>query len=310
MSTSVTASSPARRPTPLCRSWLFVNGADEAALARAPLSQADVLIQELEDFTPPELRPKAREISAATLAAWKAAGAVAAVRVNPLDGDGMADLEAVMRGAPDIVALPKVAEPDHVEHLALTVAGLEERYGLRPGSTELLPNIESARGLTRLPDILAATPRIRSCLLASEDLAADLGAIRARDGNELSYARQRFLLECVAAGIMAIDYPYTWQDGDGADKEARSARRLGYRAKSAVAHDHAAIINAVLTPSSDEIAEAQRIVTAFEAAQTGGQGRVELDGNLVEVPTVTNAQRLLQRAEALAVASSPGHRQS
>jgi citrate lyase subunit beta/citryl-CoA lyase len=42
---------------------------------------------------------------------------VAAVRVNPLELDGMEDLAAVMRGRPDIVALPKVAEPFHVVRL-------------------------------------------------------------------------------------------------------------------------------------------------------------------------------------------------
>lgn len=304
MSITETQESPSRRPTELCRSWLFVNGADEHALSSAPLSGADVLIQELEDFTPPALRPKARELSAATLAAWRATGAVVAVRVNPLAGDGMADLEAVMRGAPDIIALPKVSEPDHIEHLAMAVAALEERYDLSPGSTELLPNIESARGLIRLGDIVAASPRIRSCLVASEDMAADLGAIRANDGAELSYVRQRFLLECVAANVMAIDYPYTWQDVDGVTLEARGARRLGYRAKSAVAHDHAAIINDALTPSSEEITDAERIVAAFVSAQTSGSGRVELDGSLVEVPTFTNAQRLLKRAAALATADS------
>jgi len=43
---------PAHRPVWLCRSWLFVPGADEAALLAAAASGADVLIQELEDFTP------------------------------------------------------------------------------------------------------------------------------------------------------------------------------------------------------------------------------------------------------------------
>ncbi len=288
------------RPTQLCRSWLFVNGADERALADAPSSGADVLIQELEDFTPPALRPKAREVSAETLAAWRARGARVAVRVNPLDGDGMADLEAVMRGGPDIIALPKVSGPEHIEQLAMTVAALEERYGLAPGSTELLPNIESARGLVKLGDIVSASPRVQSCLMASEDMAANLGAVRAPDGLELSYARQRFLLECVAAGIMAIDYPYTWQDNDGARHDTLNAQRLGYKAKSAVAHSHSGIINDVLTPSPAEVAEARRIVDAFDAAQASGQGRVELDGNLIEVPTFTNAQRLLQRADELA----------
>ena len=87
-----------RRQTGLCRSWLFVNGADEIELAAAPASSADVLIQDIEDFTPPALRPKARELSPEIIAGWRTAGAVTAVRINPLEGDGHDDIEAVMAG--------------------------------------------------------------------------------------------------------------------------------------------------------------------------------------------------------------------
>lgn len=290
-----------RRPTRLCRSWLFVNGADEAALQSAPRSGADVLIQELEDFTPPHLRPRARELSADVLAAWRAEGAVVAVRVNPLDGDGMDDLAAIMRGRPDIVALPKVAEPGHVELLAAEVAKLERAYGHPEGGTELLPNIELARGLVQTVDIARVSERTHACLMASEDMAADLGAERAPDGAELAYARQRFLVECAAAGVMAVDCPFTWADAAGAERDTAWARRLGYKAKSAVSHDHAAVINRVLTPSQHEVTKALKIVAAFETAQAEGKGRVEVDGALVETPIYTTAKRLLQRARDLGV---------
>jgi citrate lyase subunit beta/citryl-CoA lyase len=102
------------RPVGLCRSWLFLEGANEDVLQRAAGSGADVLIQELEDFTPPALRPLARALAGELYAKWRAAGAVVAVRVNPLAQDGMDDLASVMRGRPDIVALPKVAEPSDV----------------------------------------------------------------------------------------------------------------------------------------------------------------------------------------------------
>ncbi len=288
-----------RRPTPLCRSWLFVNGADEEALATAPQSGADVLMQELEDFTPPNLRPQARKLAPEVFAAWRAAGAVVGVRVNPLDGDGLDDLAAVMRGAPDIVALPKVAEPDHIVELEREVARLEREYGIAEGATELLPNVELARGLVQTGDIARASRRTAACLMASEDMAADLGAERSKDGLELAYARQRFLVECVAAGVMAIDCPYTWADLDGAEHDTVWARRLGYKAKSAVAHNHAGIINRILTPSTEEVERAERIVAVFEAAQAQGLGRVELDGTLVETPIYMTAKRLLERAAAL-----------
>mgnify|MGYP003340490978 CR=1 FL=1 len=142
------------------RSWLFIDGADEAALAAGPGSEADVLIQELEDFTPPELRPRAREISPDVLAAWKAAGAVTAVRVNPLDGAGTADLTAIMRGAPDIVMLPKTANPGHIVELASVIAQCEADYGLEPGSTAIVPNVEQAVGLIQTFAICTASARI------------------------------------------------------------------------------------------------------------------------------------------------------
>jgi citrate lyase subunit beta/citryl-CoA lyase len=292
-----------RRQTILCRSWLFVNGADEVELAVAPASSADVLIQDIEDFTLPALRPKARELSPKIIAGWRTAGAVAAVRINPLEGEGHDDIEAVMSGAPDIVALPKVEDPDQIEHLAMAITALEERYNVPPGVTEILPNIETARGLLHMGAIIKASGRIKACLMASEDLAADLGAERGVDGFELAYCRQRFLVECVAAGVLAIDYPFTWDDVEAASRDARAAKRLGYKAKSAVASHHAALINEALTPGADEVAEAERIVEAFEAGQAAGEGRVLLDGNLVEVPTYRNAKRVIDRARAMAGAS-------
>jgi len=291
------------RPAHLCRSWLFVDGADEAALLRvAPTSKADVLIQELEDFTPPALRPKARALAPELFRTWREAGYVVGVRVNPLDGDGMDDLAAVMRGAPHVVGLPKVAEPDHIVRLDLEITRLERAYGLPEGSTAIWPNIELARGLVQTVAIARASKRVRACLMASEDLAADLGAERGPDGIELAFSRQRFLVDCVAAGVVAVDCPFTWRDDAGVERDTRWARRLGYKAKCTVAPGHAAIINAVLTPNAEEVARARKIVTTFEEARARGESRVTVDGSMIEVPIYHNMRRLLARAEELAAA--------
>ena len=287
------------RPAKLCRSWLLLEGANEKALQWAASSGADVLIQELEDFTPPDLRPAARSLAADLYAAWRGAGAVAAVRVNPLEADGMDDLAAVMRGRPDIVALPKVAEPSHVLRLDEAVTRFERDYGIPQGSTVLLPNIEFARGLVQFGAIVKASARTTACLLAAEDLAADLGAERGPDGAELAYCRQRFIVECVAAGVVAVDCPYTFSDIEGVARDTRWARRLGYVAKSLVDPAHARVVNSVLTPGEAELRHAREIVAAFEAARARGEARVELRGSLVEVPTYANAKRLIARGEAL-----------
>jgi len=288
------------RPPHLRRSWLFIGGVDTDRLTAAIESGADVLIYELEDFTPPGLRPQARELSGAVLAAWKKAGIVAAVRVNPLAGDGHADLTAVMAHAPDAVLLPKVAEPEHVDDLDREIARLEKCYDLVRGSTEIVPNVELARGVMQTHDICLASPRVSGCLMASEDLVADLGAERTPDGSELAYARGHFHLECTAAGILSIDCPYTWTDLAGLEADVLAARRFGYKAKSCVEEGHAAVINRVLTPAPEDVERAERVVVSFEAAQADGAGRAELDGSLVEVPMYLNAKRLIERARALA----------
>jgi citrate lyase subunit beta/citryl-CoA lyase len=130
--------------------------------------------------------------------------------------------------------------------------------------------------------------------MASEDMVADLGTSRSRGGEELAYVRARFLVECRAAGVEAIDCPYTFSDARGAAREARYAKRLGYRAKSLVTPAHAAAINRVFTPQAAEIARARRIVAAFDKARAAGRDRATVDGALIEVPIYAAALRLIE----------------
>ena len=136
-------------------------------------------------------------------------------------------------------------------------------------------------------------------MLGAEDLAADLCAERQPDALELDHARRRFVLECRAAGIEPIDAPYTFSDIDGVVREARYARRLGYRCKSLVRPEHAQPLNAALTPSEDDVHRARAIVAGFEAARARGEDRALVEGLWVEVPTYRNAMRLIERARRL-----------
>jgi citrate lyase subunit beta/citryl-CoA lyase len=289
-----------RRPPPLRRSWLALPGADRGELTRAARSGADVLIQELEDFTPPARRGAARALAAATYAEWRRVGALAAVRINPLATEGMTDLAAVVPARPDIIMMSKVAEPAEVAALDRAVGEFERAHGLPPGSIELVPNIESARGVIQTYAIATASPRVTGVAGSTEDMAADLGAVRGKDAQELAYVRQRLHVECVAAGVLPIDCPYTFADAAGCAADARWARRLGYVAKLAVDPAHVAMINAAMTPSAAEAADARAIVAAFEAARAEGRAGARVGDVLVEMPIYLNAKRILQRAAALA----------
>jgi citrate lyase subunit beta / citryl-CoA lyase len=260
-------------------------------------SGADVLIQDLEDFTPPQRREEARALAAGLFVRWRAAGARVCARINSLHEDGWLDLSYVVPAKPDFVAYPKAATSRDMQALDRAISAAEAQAGLARGSIGILPVCETALGVVNVREIAAASPRIRYALLGAEDLAADLMAERSREAVELDHARRRFVLECRAAGIEPIDAPYTFTDVEGAAQETRYARRLGYRTKSLVRPDHVAAIRAALIPSADQMAQAERIVEGFEAARALGEDRALVDGLWVEVPTYLNAKRLLAQPQ-------------
>jgi citrate lyase subunit beta/citryl-CoA lyase len=178
--------------------------------------------------------------------------------------------------------MSKVETPEQVRALAEAAPGVD-----------LVPNLESAAAVRRTFDIARASPRVIAALVASEDMVADLGTSRSRGGEELAYVRQRFLLECRAAGVEAIDCPYTFSDVKGAVADARWAKRMGYRMKSLVDPSHAKAVNKVFTP---DLAAAARIVAAFEKARAQGKERARVNGALVEVPIYAAAKRALESA--------------
>jgi citrate lyase subunit beta/citryl-CoA lyase len=284
----------------LRRTWLFGPGADVTVHAAMGDSKADVLIADLEDFTPPGRREEARHLLPVLLRSWRDAGHVVAVRINALETDGPLDLAAAMPARPDVIAYPMAASAEQMHALHLALEHSERTVGIQKGTTEIVPVCETALGVVNVRAIAGGSTRIRCALLGAEDLAADLCAERQVDAVELEHARRRFLLECRAAAIEPVDAPYTFSDSEGAVREARYARRLGYWCKSLVRVEHAVGVNEVMTPSAEDVRRAQAIVAAFEAARGRGEDRALVDGLWVEVPTFRNAQRLIQRAGRLA----------
>ncbi len=285
----------------LRRCWLFGPGADAGAHEAMLASGADVLIVDLEDFTPENLRAQARELLPALLAHTKSAGKLAAVRINDLGSDGPQDLAAAMQASADIVAYPKAEQASQMAALDQAIGHWEHATGRPTGSVEILPVCETARGVLDVRELVRASTRVKAALMGAEDLATDLCAERRPDSLELEQARRQFLLLCRAAGIEPVDAPYTFGDGEGARQETIESRRLGYRSKSAVRPEHASVICEVLSPGLEQIAHAKAVVLAFEAARALGEDRARVGNHWVEVPTYRQAQRLLDRARRLAI---------
>ncbi len=172
------------------------------------------------------------------------------MRVSPLpSGELDADLDAVMRGAPAAIVLPRSSGGADVQHLGAKLALREAEFDLPDASTKIIALAAQApASIFKMGTYVGASRRLAGICWAPEDLAASIGAssLREPDGalaEPYRLARSFTLMAAKAAGIAAIDCA---SDLPSALKsECEAARRDGFSGKLAREADEIAIINAV-----------------------------------------------------------------
>jgi len=263
---------------------------------------ADALFFDLEDGVPPDLKPEARVMVSEALGR-PPGGPLRYVRINSAGSPWVAeDLRAVLVPGLDGLCLPKVEDAGVVEDVARRLDRFEPACGIEPGSIGIVAAVESALGLMKAADIAAASPRVTALMLGSEDFAFDLGlpTRREAEARELLYARSALVVAATAARVLAIDGVHAdLGDDEGLLRDARQARRLGFGAKSLIHPKQIDVINRVFSPTPEEVAHAREVVQAFRAAQARGEGSVALGGQLVDLPIVHRAERMLAVAEQM-----------
>jgi citrate lyase beta subunit len=267
------------------RSLLFAPASDERKLRKALAGGAHGVIADLEDGVAPAEKAAARTLAEAVFAETAPAGA-RALRVNPPGTEWFDDdLELAGRLALDFLALPK-ATPDAVAALG-------------PAGVPVLALVETAAGL-RLAYETAAAPRVFALALGSHDLGAELRTTPRADGLELLYARSKIVADSAAAGLRPpFDTVFLdVRDDAGLAAECALARELGFRGKLCIHPGQLETVDRAFAPSDEEVEWAGRVLDAHERGLREGRGAVALDGRMVDVPIVRQAERLLAEARA------------
>ena len=300
----------------ILRSMLFVPGDSERKLARGETCEADALILDLEDSVAPDRTGIARGMVRAYLDARPGTGRAQQlwVRVNPLSTDkALSDLAAVVGGAPDGIMLPKPDSAADVVLLGHYLTALEEREGLPRGHIRIMPvATETARAIFSLGTYAGCSDRLAGMTWGAEDLSAALGASTNKapsGGYAFTYelARSLCLAAAVAADVQPLDTLYVdFRDSAGLAADSRASRQLGFTGRIAIHPDQAAPINAAYSPDEAEITHARRVVAAFAAAP--GTGVVGMDGKMLDMPHLKQANRLLQVADLMAARSAGAQR--
>ena len=285
------------------RSFLFVPATDQRKVDKALTLKADAIILDLEDAVAISEKIRARSRVAEIL--HQVPTDRIFVRVNGVSTPWVVgDLSAIVGRCPRGVILPKAESPEEVRRIDWLIGQLENEHGLPAAGIELVPLVETARGITGACGIAESCSRVKRLAFGAVDYTLDMGISLTGKGTEIAYARAHLAVASRAAGIEGpIDTVYVnIKDEDGLRNDSRSGRELGFSGKLVIHPSQIEPVNEIFTPTASEIQYAAKVVKAFSEAESEGIAAVQVDGKFIDYPVAAWARRTLDIARSVGIA--------
>jgi len=323
MSFTIIDQAPAR----LNRSELAVPGSNPTFLEKAAQSSADVVFLDLEDAVAPDDKVSARKNIIQALNDLDWSGKAVSVRINGLDTHYMyRDVVDIVEQAGqnlDLIMIPKAGTASDIYAIDMLVTQIEDAKGITKRiGFEMI--IETALGMQNVFEIAAASKRNESLHFGVADYAAstkarttviggpnaDYHVLTDADGNGnrevhwgdmWHYPIAKMVVAARANGLRPVDGPFgDFSDSDGFVAQAKRAATLGCEGKWAIHPSQVDLANTCYSPSEEEIIKAKRILEAMEQAQKEGKGAVALDGRLIDIASIKQAEVMVEKAAQIA----------
>jgi citrate lyase subunit beta / citryl-CoA lyase len=277
------------------RSFLFAPGNHPRRVEKALSLDADAAILDLEDACPIAEKTATRAVVVA--ACQRPRKTLGYVRVNAMSSEfGYGDITSVVQRGIDGILLPKVESADEIRTADWVIANLEKERGLPVGACDVVPIIETGKGMANIRAITAAGTRVRRIAFGAGDFTLDMSMAWSRNETELLPYR----CECVLASRAAnIDAPIdtVWvdlNDSEGFINATRHIKALGFQGKMCIHPNQVPVVNEILSPSAADVVWSRKVVEAFEAAEKTGSASIVLEGKFVDYPIVHRARRVLE----------------
>jgi citrate lyase subunit beta/citryl-CoA lyase len=285
-------------PTPRPRrSALYLPGNKDRALEKGKSLPADVLIFDLEDAVGPDAKADSRAKVCGVISSAGYRPREIVVRIN---GAGTEwhddDLAAVAGSAAHGVLVPKVETGNEVHALVDAL----DRLGA-PQSLQLWAMIETPRAILRAEEIASASDRLTVLVVGTNDLVNDLHGLHVPGRAPVAPALSLAVLGARAAGKSILDGVFNAIDDEpGFRAEAQQGREMGFDGKTLIHPSQVAPANELFGPSETELADARKIVSAYQQAEAAGTSVITVDGRMIESLHVRDAQRILALADVIA----------
>ena len=284
-------------------------GSNARAIEKARTLPADAVILDLEDSVAPDAKAAARKqvVEAVTASGFGAREVI--VRVNGLDTPWhVDDITAAARAAPDAILVPKISTPQQLEGIGQRLFDLHTNH-----RTRVWAMIETPLAIFNILALAAeaddSESRLAAFVMGTNDLAKETRA-RIVPGRAPMVP---WLMTCVAAarthGVDILDGVYNdLGNAEGFARECGEARDMGFDGKTLIHPNQIEPCNAAFSPSPDEVAQAKKIIAAFDLPENKDKGVVQLDGRMVERLHADMARRtvaIAQAIEARSLAAQP-----
>src|SRR5262245_40983797 len=312
----------------LHRSELAVPGSNPSLFEKAAKGAADIIFLDLEDAVAPDDKEQARKNIVQALNDMDWGAKTMMIRINGLDTHYCyRDVVDIVEACPrlDMILIPKTGVPEDVYAIDMLVTQIEQ-YKKREKKIGFECLIETALGMANVKAIAQSAKRLESFSFVFADYAAstksrtvvigvphpDYGVLTDKDADgkrnyywndPWHFALSRMMVACRAYGLRPIDGPFgDFSDPDGYLAAAKRAAVLGFEGKWAIHPSQVELANKVFTPSEPEVTKAKRIVEAMKQAAKEGRGAVSLDGRLIDLASIRQAEALLNKARAAGMA--------
>ncbi|MEP7300445.1 MAG: CoA ester lyase [Caldimonas sp.] len=298
---------PSKNYRPI-RSALYLPSINQRAIEKSRTLACDVVIFDLEDAVAPDQKAAARaNLVQAFPRQEPTARSLQVIRVNAIDSPFLDDdLATVVTCRPDVILVPKVSTAEDV--IEFTRRAATHGAGMVPVVWFM---IETAQGLTRLGDIVAAglrcQPRLECLVLGTNDIARETGVSAAEQRRYLVPWLMSVVLAAKANDISVLDGVWNeFKNVAGFENEVRQAQQMGFDGKTVIHPSQIDFANQAFSPSPEAIAEAREIVAAFADPLNSARGVINMDGRMVELLHLATARRTLQMIEAIQSSAGAG----
>lgn len=302
------------RPFRLRRSILSVPANRPKMVQKAFLLPADMIMLDLEDSVPVAAKDEARQQVLKALREGDWQGRVRAYRINGMDTPfAYRDIIDIVEAAGDrldVMVVPKVNEASEIKAIDYLLTQIEKRMGWStPIGLEAC--IETAGGMLRAEQIAFSSSRLEALVFGVADYTASLtmlskgvsghgDAEEFYPGHRWHFPLSRLAMTAKAAGLAVIDAPYgDFKDVEGLQRSCLWSAALGYDGKWAIHPGQIEVINALYTPTREDVQRSAEILAAYREAQQAGHGSVAVAGKMIDAASIRIAQRIEAQWQAI-----------